>query len=69
VVTFHHLSNSTCRVALQLYYEPEGLIETVGDALGVVSLRAKGNLDRFKEFIEARGRETGAYRGTIESRR
>jgi uncharacterized membrane protein len=69
VVTFHHLSNSTCRVALQLDYEPEGLIENVGDALGVVSRRAKGDLDRFKEFIEARGRETGAYRGTIESRR
>lgn len=68
VVTFHRLSDSTCRVALQLDYEPEGLIENVGDALGVVSRRAKGDLDRFKEFIEARGHESGAFRGTIASR-
>lgn len=67
VVTFHRLSNSTCRVALQLDYEPEGFVENVGDALGVVSRRAKGDLERFKEFIEERGHETGAFRGTIAS--
>ena len=69
VVTFHRLSNSTCRVALQLDYEPEGLIENVGDALGVVSRGAKADLERFKEFIEERGRESGAFRGTIPSGR
>ena len=68
VVTFHRLAESTCRVALQLDYEPEGVVENVGDALGVVSRQAKGDLERFKEFIEERGRETGAFRGTIKSR-
>jgi uncharacterized membrane protein len=65
VVTFHRLSDSTCRVALQLDYEPQGLVENVGDALGLVSRRAKGDLGRFKEFIEQRGHESGAFRGTI----
>jgi hypothetical protein len=46
-------------------YDPEGLVEKTGDALGVVSSRVEGDLERFKEFIENRGQETGAWRGTI----
>jgi uncharacterized membrane protein len=68
VVTFHRLSDNKSRVALQLDYEPEGVVETVGDWLGVMSARAEGDLERFKEFIEARGVETGAYRERIPSR-
>lgn len=41
VVMFHRLSDATCRVALQLDYEPEGLIENVDDAPGVVSCRCE----------------------------
>ena len=44
---------------------PQGVAENVGDALGVVSLRVQGDLERFKEFIEKRGRETGAWRGQV----
>jgi hypothetical protein len=51
---------------LQIEYEPEGFVETVGDALGFVSRRIEGDLGRFKEFIEERGRETGAWRGEVE---
>ena len=65
VVTFHRLSPTSCRVALQLDYAPEGLVENVGDALGVVSRRAKGDLQRFKEYIERRGHASGAFRGTL----
>jgi uncharacterized membrane protein len=65
VVTFHPLDDAHCRVALQLDYKPEGVVENLGDALGAVSMRAKGDLGRFKEFIEARGVETGAWRGEI----
>jgi hypothetical protein len=54
---------------LQLDYEPQGAVETVGDALGVVSRRVAGDLQRFKEFIEARGRETGGWRGEIPRER
>jgi uncharacterized membrane protein len=65
VVTFHRLSDARSKVMLQLEYAPQGLVENVGDALGVVSLRVQGDLERFKEFIEKRGRETGAWRGQV----
>ena len=53
------------KVMLQLDFEPDGIVETVGDKLGVVSHRIKGDLERFKEFIENRGGETGAWRGQV----
>ncbi len=65
VVTFHHIDDNTSRVMLQLDYEPQGAIEAIGSALGVVERRVKGDLERFKAFIEERGRETGAWRGEI----
>jgi uncharacterized membrane protein len=66
VVTFHVLNNETTRVMLQMEYEPEGVVENVGDMLGVASHRIKGDLERFKEFIESRGTETGAWRGKVD---
>jgi uncharacterized membrane protein len=68
VVTFHHLRDDKSRVALQLSYNPEGIIENVGDKLGFMSRRVEGDLMRFKEFIENRGMETGAWRGKVEHR-
>jgi uncharacterized membrane protein len=68
VVTFHHLTPERSRVTLQLDYEPEGMTEKLGDWLGLIGQRAQGDLERFKEFIEERGQETGAYRGEIRSR-
>ena len=65
LVTFHRLSDVTSKVMLQLAYEPQGVVEHVGDALGVVSARVQGDLERFKTFIEQRGRETGAWRGIL----
>ncbi len=66
VVTFHRLGDSQTRIMLQLEYEPEGMVETAGDALGAVKMRVKGDLQRFKEFIESRGQETGAWRGEVD---
>jgi uncharacterized membrane protein len=65
VVTFHHLSASTTRVMLQIEYDPHGLVENVGSALGVVERRVEGDLKRFKDFVESHGTETGAWRGEI----
>ena len=65
VVTFHRLDDNRTRVMLQLEYDPDGVVENVGDALGFVTGRVKGDLQRFKEFVESRGRETGAWRGEI----
>ena len=66
VVTFHRIDDNTTKVMLQLEYDPEGFVETAGDALGVVKARVKGDLERFKDFIESRGQETGAWRGEVE---
>lgn len=67
VVTFHHIDENTTRVMLQLDYEPEGVVENVGNLLGLVERRVKGDLERFKKFIEKHGQETGAWRGEIEN--
>ena len=66
VVTFHRLAPDRSKVMLQLDTEPEGLVESAGDALGFAKRRAKGDLERFKEMIESRGAETGAWRGEVE---
>jgi uncharacterized membrane protein len=66
VVTFHRLDDNKTRVTLQLDVDPEGPVENIGDALGFVQRRAKGDMERFKEFIESRGTETGAWRGTVK---
>jgi uncharacterized membrane protein len=65
VVTFHRLDDSKTRVMLQLEFEPDDALEKTGDALGFVKRRARGDLERFKEFIEGRGSETGAWRGEV----
>jgi uncharacterized membrane protein len=65
VVTFHRLDDNKTRIMLQLEFEPDDTVEKAGDALGFVSRRARGDLERFKEFIEGRGTETGAWRGEV----
>ncbi len=66
VVTFHRISDTTTRVMLQMDFEPEGLAEKVGDALGIVRRRVEGDLGRFKEFIESRGHESGGWEGDVQ---
>ena len=66
VVTFHHIDDGTTRVMLQMDTEPEGMVEQAGDKLGVLKRRVKGDLGRFKEMIESRGGETGAWRGDVD---
>jgi uncharacterized membrane protein len=66
VVTFHRLGEGTSKVMLQMDFEPEGVVETAGDKLGVVGRRIEGDLKRFKSFIESRGTEEGGWRGTVE---
>jgi len=65
VVTFHRLSDTATRVNLDMDVEPEGFVEQVGDKLGFISRRVAGDMKRFKEFIESRGAETGAWRGEV----
>jgi uncharacterized membrane protein len=65
VVTFHKIDPTTTRMMLQLEIYPEDFKEKVGDWLQIPRTRVKGDLHRFKEFIEHRGTETGAWRGEV----
>jgi hypothetical protein len=53
---------------LQLEYDPEGMVENVGDAVGLVTARVGRDLTRFKDYIESRQRETGAWRGEVPAK-
>lgn len=68
MVNFAYLGPDRTLVSLRLSYEPEGAVEKVGDALGLVGTRIVGDLNRFKEFIEKRGEPTGGWRGEISGR-
>lgn len=65
VITFHRLDDRKTRATLQLDVEPEGPVESAGDALGFVQRQAKGDMERFKAFIEQQGVATGAWRGEV----
>lgn len=67
VVTFHYIDDKTTRVMLQMEYEPEGMVESVGTALGFADRKIAADLERFKEFIEERGKETGEWRGEVKN--
>jgi polyketide cyclase/dehydrase/lipid transport protein len=64
-VYFESLGPTRTLVRLNLEYEPEGLVEKVGDFLNVVARQAEGDLERFKQFIESRGAATGGWRGAV----
>ena len=66
VITFHPLSDDKTRIVLQMDMDPEGFLEHIADWGGFVSDRSKKDLERFKDFIESRGKATGAWRGTVE---
>ena len=65
VVRFEKIADNRTRVNVTISFEPDGALEKMGSALGVASARVKGDLNRFKEFIESRGQESGAWRGEI----
>jgi uncharacterized membrane protein len=65
VVTFHRLDDSRTRVMVQLDFVPDGIKEKLGDALGAPDRRVQADLRRFKEAIEARGTESGGWRGEV----
>lgn len=64
-VQFEDLGGGQTRVTLSMEYEPEGLIEKVGDALNIIGHQAEGDLGRFKAFIESERFATGAWRGSV----
>ena len=64
-VFFDKLANGRTKLRASIAFEPDSLLERFGSAVGVPDARVKGDLERFKDFIENRGVETGAWRGEI----
>src|SRR4051812_15028342 len=54
-VYFTAVGADRTQVRLTLEFEPEGIIERIGDVLDIVDRQAVADLDRFKTFIESRG--------------
>ncbi|GCD22101.1 SRPBCC family protein [Cellulomonas algicola] len=65
VVTFEAVDAGTTRVHVETRWEPDSLVEKAGAAVGADDLQVKADLKRFKEFVENRGTETGAWRGDV----
>jgi uncharacterized membrane protein len=66
-VTFEPRGDSKTLIRLSMSYQAEGPAETLGSAAGLDSRRVQGDLGRFKELIESRGTESGAWRGKVEA--
>ena len=67
VVTFEPIGEAQTRVNVQMDVEGDSTAENVaGDLLGVVKKQVHGDLERFKQLIESRDEETGAWRGKVE---
>ena len=64
-VRFESLGPDRTLVRLAMAYEPEGVVESVGDMLGAMNSQVESSVEDFKKFIERRGQETGAWRGTV----
>ena len=64
-VRFEAVAPGRTRVILTMEYDPKGVVENVGDAVGLFSRRVQNTVEDFKKFIESRGGETGAWRGEV----
>lgn len=67
VVTFEEVEPNRTRVSLQLDATPEGPLEQIGTAAGLLERRVEGDLERFRDFIKERGAPSGAWRGKVEA--
>jgi uncharacterized membrane protein len=64
-VQFAQLDPTRTRVTLRMDFEPHGLTENVGEALGAVGSSVEDSLERFKDYIEEKGAVDGGWHGTI----
>ena len=67
VVTFEPVGDNQTRVNVEMEVESQSTAENVaGDLLGIVKDQVHGDLERFKQLIETRGEESGAWRGEVK---
>ncbi|MDO0913262.1 SRPBCC family protein [Streptomyces sp. DT2A-34] len=64
-VRFERLDDTHTRVELTMDVEPTGVAEKGADALGMIDRRVKGDLRRFKDYVESGGGPSGGWRGRI----
>ena len=67
IVEFEPLGQDKTLITIEMAYEAEGLTEQLGSAVGVDSRQVKSDLERFKQLIESRGVESGAWRGEVRA--
>jgi uncharacterized membrane protein len=67
IVEFEPLGEEKTLVNVEIAYEPEGLTEQLGSKVGYDSRQVKNDVERFKNLIESRGVESGAWRGEVHS--
>lgn len=65
VVRFQKIADGCSRIMLQMDYETGNMAEHVGDILGALRTEIRSNLKNFKDMLEKRGQETGAWRGSL----
>ncbi|WP_406179138.1 SRPBCC family protein [Streptomyces sp. NBC_01006] len=65
LVTFRPIDPGRTEVTLMMDFDPEGMAESIGDKFGFFDRQLKGDLKRFKHFIEERGTATGSWRGSV----
>lgn len=66
-ITFEERDPSRTLIRLSMSYQTEGPIEAAGSAAGLDERRVRADLERFKDLIESRGAETGAWRGEVSA--
>ncbi|MFJ8142706.1 SRPBCC family protein [Streptomyces sp. NPDC096013] len=64
-VRFERLDDLHTRVELTMDVEPTGVAEKGADALGVIGRRVKGDMRRFKDYVEREDGDTAGWRGRI----
>ena len=52
MVNFHEISDQRSLMTLHLDYDPQGVLQNLGDELGIVSRVIQRALEQFKEFTE-----------------
>jgi uncharacterized membrane protein len=65
VVTFHRLSDRLTQIEVDLDLEPHGLLEKAGRGLRFAKRAIRGDLHRFKAFVELTDETPRGWRGTI----
>jgi uncharacterized membrane protein len=64
-VKFEPLGSDRTKIDVTISWEPEGFLESLGEKMNADKIGVKKDLENFKELIESRGVETGAWRGEV----